>query len=175
MNKWSQEIENILQKIRINSVVLSDRHRTNYLEYKKLSKYFDVPIIVVSTISASFSVGSQSFLSQDLVSAVTCSISMFITILSGIKLYLNLDNLIQNEIEMSKQFNLLSLDIFKVLNLTKEERTEEAMDFLNKKYNEYTRLIEASNLLRTKLPVDLLSPIDIINEEIKLPKELIDV
>ena len=169
MTNWSEEIESILQKIRINSVVLSDRHRNNYLEYKNLSKFFDVPIIVVSTISASFSVGSQSYLSQELVSTVTCSISMFITILSGIKLYLNLDNLIQNEVEMSKQFNLLSLDIFKVLNLTKEERTEEAMDFLNKKYNDYTRLIEASNLLRTKLPIDMLSPVDILENEVKLP------
>jgi hypothetical protein len=175
MTNWSNEIENILQKIRINSVVLSDRHRNNFLEYKNLSKFFDVPIIVVSTISASFSVGSQSYMSQELVSTVTCSISMFITILSGIKLYLNLDNLIQNEVEMSKQFNLLSLDIFRVLNLSKDERTEEAMDFLNKKYNEYTRLIEASNLLRTKLPVDMLSQIDVLEKEVKLPNEMTDV
>ena len=47
---WSYEVETLLEEIRANSVTLSNRHRTNFLEYKSLSKYYDLPIIVVSTI-----------------------------------------------------------------------------------------------------------------------------
>ena len=119
MDEWTQEVEDVLERLRINSVSLSNRRRQFFYEYKNLTKWFDVPIIVVSTISASFSVGASAYMAQDIVSSITCSISMFITILSGIKLYLNLHDLIKNEFEMSKQFNLLSLDIFKTLHLIK--------------------------------------------------------
>ena len=90
---WSNEIEILLEKIRLNSIVLSDRHRANFYEYKSLSKWFDLPIIVISVLSLSFSVGSQSYIEQDIISTITCSISMIVTILSSIKLYLNLEDI----------------------------------------------------------------------------------
>ena len=161
---WSYEVETLLEKIRINSVTLSNRHRTNFIEYKSLSKYYDLPIIVVSTISASFSVGTQSFIQQEIISTITCGISMFITILGAIKLYLNLDTLIKQENELSKNFNLLHLDIYKTINLSKEQRVEEGLDYLTKKYNEYVRLVEQSNLLRTNIEDVMLIHIDKIHD-----------
>ena len=161
---WSYEVETLLEKNRANSVTLSNRHRTNFLEYKSLSKYYDLPIIVVSTISASFSVGTQSFIQQEIISTITCGISMFITILGAIKLYLNLDTLIKQENELSKNFNLLHLDIYKTINLSKEQRVEEGLDYLTKKYNEYVRLVEQSNLLRTNIEDVMLIHIDKIHE-----------
>ena len=82
--EWSEEQESILEKIRINCIVLAETHRRNFYEYKSLSKVFDIPIIVISTLSASFSVGSQSYLPQHLISTTTCSISMLVAILSSI-------------------------------------------------------------------------------------------
>ena len=160
MDDWTQEIEDILERVRINSVSLSNRHRENFYEFKQLTKWFDLPIIITSTLSASFSVGAVAYMSQNIVSSITCSISMFITILSGIKLYLNLDESIKNEFEMSKQFNLLSLDIFKTLHLKKEQREEIGIEYLNKIYNNYIRLIEQSNLLRKRLKHDELIDIN---------------
>ena len=157
---WTSEVETILEKIRINSVSLSNRHRENFFEYKQMSRYFDLPIIIVSTISASFSVGATSYITQEAVSSIVCSISMFITILSSIKLYLNLDDLIKNEYEMSKQFNLLSLDIFKILHLKQEQREEIGIDYLNKSFATYTTLIEKSHLLRKRLKYDELIDIE---------------
>ena len=160
MNDWTQEVEDILEKVRINSVSLSNRHRENFYEFKNLTKWFDLPIIITSTISASFSVGASAYMTQDIVLSITCSVSMFITILSGIKLYLNLDDTIKNEFEMSKQFNLLSLDIFKILHLKREQRTEDGIEYLNKIFNSYIQLIEKSNLLRKRLKYDELIDIE---------------
>ena len=157
---WTSEVETILEKIRINSVCLSNRHRENFFEYKQMSRYFDLPIIVISTFSASFSVGLPAYISQEAVSGITCSISMFITILSSIKLYLNLDDLIKNEYEMSKQFNLLSLDIYKMLHLKQEQREEIGIDYLNKSFATYSQLIEKSHLLRKRLKYDELIDIE---------------
>ena len=153
---WSEEQESILEKIRINCIVLAETHRRNFYEYKSLSKVFDIPIIVISTLSASFSVGSQEYLPQHLISTTTCSISMLVAILSSIKLYLHLEENLKLESELSKQFNLLSLDIFKILHLDKTDRSIDGIIYLNKKYTNYCHLIEQSNLLRKRMKKDEL-------------------
>lgn len=151
------EIETLLEKIRINSVVLAETHRRNFYEYKNLSRYFDIPIIVISVLSSSFSVGSQAYLTQNIISTTTCSISMLVAILSSIKLYLSLDDNMKLENDISKQFSLLALDIFKYTHLKQGDRSMEGLAYLNKKYTNYTHLIEQSNLLRKKLKNDELN------------------
>ena len=61
---------------------------------------------------------------------------------------------------MSKAFHSLALDIFKMLNLKVEQRGESGVDYLNKKYNTYVKLIENSALLRRNLKKDFLLEID---------------
>jgi len=161
---WSEEQESILEKIRINCIVLAETHRRNFYEYKSLSKVFDIPIIVISTLSASFSVGSQEYLPQHLISTTTCSISMLVAILSSIKLYLHLEENLKLESELSKQFNLLSLDIFKILHLNKTDRSIDGLIYLNKKYTNYCHLIEQINLLRKKLKRDELQELTNIQQ-----------
>ena len=159
-NNWTEEVNNILEKIRKNSIELSNRHRLNFYEYKGYSKYFDIPIIIVSVLSSSFSVGATSFLNQELVSVSTCGISMLVAILTSIKLYLQLDENIKKEFEMSKSFHTLALDLYMVLNLKTDQRNGDGLEYLNKKYSDYIKLIESSNLLRKHLKKDFLLEID---------------
>ena len=153
---WTVEINEILEKMRKNAIELSNRHRNNYYEYKGYSKYFDIPVIVVSVLSSSFSVGAGSFLNQELVSVSTCGISMLVAILSSIKLYLQLEENVKIELEMSKSFHTLALDIFKVLNLQESQRNGNGLEYLNKRYSDYIKLVESSNLLRRNLKKDFL-------------------
>ena len=159
-NNWSDEVNTLLEKMRKNSIELSERHRKNFYEFKGYSKYFDIPIIIVSVLSSSFSVGAGSFLNQELVSLATCGISMLVAILTSIKLYLQLDESIKKEFEMSKAFHTLALDLFKVLHLKVEQRNGNGLDYLNKKYSDYIKLVEISNLLRKTLKRDFLLEID---------------
>ena len=59
-------MEEILNNIRKNCIVLSKKHTQNYMYYKQISKYFKIPIIVLSVFSGSFAVGSDVFLNQEL-------------------------------------------------------------------------------------------------------------
>lgn len=156
----NEEIEVLLEKIRINSVILAEIHRKSFYQYKTISKYFDIPIIIISVLSSSFSVGSQSYLNQQTISTTTCSISMTVAVLSSIKIYLNLEQSLKLEQEMSKSFNLLSLDVFKYKHLKVEDRSMDAISYLNKVYSNYTHLVEKSNLLRKKLKRDELCEVD---------------
>ena len=133
METWNDEIIKILNNVRVNSLNLSEYHRRNFFYYKNLSNYFDIPIIIISCISGSFSVGASPYLNQGYISLISCSASMFITILSSIKLYLNISDNLQSESDMARKFYVLSLEIYKIINLPDEKRGIHASDFLNSK------------------------------------------
>ena len=147
---------NILNKIRLNSITLSNKHRIIALNYQSMSKYFDIPIIVCSTVSSSL--GSFEYIPEKDKSSIALFISMFITILTSIKLYLNITSNLNNEISLSRDFYILSVDIYKNLNLLENDRPT-GKQFLNDCYNQYIKLTEQSNLF-SKLKKDELLKID---------------
>ena len=90
MNNWSQSVDSLLDKIRLNYIQLTNKNIQNHLYYKGASAYFEIPTIILSVFSGSFSVGSDDFLSQEYISLITCSVSMVITILTSVKLYMKI-------------------------------------------------------------------------------------
>ena len=157
--KWNEELITILDKIRINSILMSDKHRKRFLEFKSISKYFDLPVIVCSVFSSSF--GSLGSVPSEQSQLITTVISMFIAVITSIKLYLNLANNINEEISLSKDFYILSVSIFKITNLRENDRGVEPMQFLNDCYGQYIKLIEQSSLLRKNIKKDELTKIDL--------------
>ena len=86
---------------------------------------------------------------------ITTTISMFITILSSTKLYLNLSSNINNEIDLSKSYYILSINIFKMLSLKPTDQNPRL--FLDECFSEYTKLIEQSSILIKDIKKDLLT------------------
>ena len=159
MNNWNENVMGILDKIRRNSYAMSEKHRKRFLEFSSMSKYFDLPVIVCSVFSSSFS-GLNS-VPVEKSTMITTSISMFIAVLTSIKLYLNLSSNINEEIGLSKDFYILSIDIFKVTQLNQDDRHIDPLEFVNGCYSRYIKLIEASSLLRKNIKNDELVNIDI--------------
>ena len=157
---WSHSVDSLLDKIRLNAVYLTNRHINNHLYYKNCSKYFEIPTIVLSVFSGSFSVGSDGFLNQELISIVSCSISMLITILTSIKLYMKIQENSTQEQELAVSFKTLALDIFKVLSLPEEDRGIDGLIYLNKTYGKYVNLVENSLILNKFNKKDQLLVID---------------
>jgi len=88
---------------------------------------------------------------------ITTSISMFIAVLTSIKLYLNLNNTINDENSLSKDYYILSIDIYKMLNLDEENRSCDAEQFLNDCYSKYVKLTEQSTILYKNIKRDELT------------------
>ena len=160
MDNWNEEIIKILNNVRVNSLNLSEYHRRNYFLYKNLSNYFDIPIIITSCVAGSFSVGATPYLNQPTISVISCIASMVITILSSIKLYLNISDNLQNESDMARKFYVLSLEIYKIVNLPDANKGINSTEFLNTKYNTYIKLYEESNLLKRRYKKDVLAKMD---------------
>jgi len=154
-----QDIEQILENIRINSVNLSNYHRNRFYHFKSFGKYFRIPIIVLSSITASASVGLQPVLDQSVISGLTCLLGFGIAVISSIEMYLGIQPAMDAELALSRDYYTLAIDIYKCLNLSRENRTEEPRSYLDKKYSDYKGLREASSLLKHRLTIDLLATI----------------
>ena len=165
MGEWTGEVEDILEKLRINCVNLSEYHRKRYYHFKAYGKWFRLPLIILASINSTASVGLQPLMEQQIISGITCLIGMFMGIISAYELYLGIQGNMELELKQSKDFYTLSIDLFKTLSLRRENRGEDGKDHLNKKYSHYIKLTEASNLLKRKLVIDTLTTI---------PNEMID-
>ena len=154
---WTEDIEKILESIRINSITLAKEHKKNYFRLKSILKYFKIPIIVLSACNSVLAIGLNAFLEQSLVSIVNCIVSLICGLISSVELYLAIQKNMEDDLLYSKEFYLLSVDIYKTLNLTSSNRPSDAKLYLEDKYNEYTTLVERSQLINRKIS-DKLTP-----------------
>jgi len=143
----STDTERILEKIRVNSVQMATSHKAKYFTFKRLIKWFKVPTIVLSSIGSVSSVGLTNYLDQQHISVLVCGLALFVSILNSIEMFLKINESMENELETSKLFYNLSINIQKTLLLDRENRTVEASVFLERSYSEYVKLMEQSNLL----------------------------
>ncbi len=144
---WDNCIDELLEKIRLNCIILSNLHTKNHLYYKGCSLYFEIPTIILSVFSGSFSVGAGIFMNQEHISIITSSISMIITILTSIKLYMKINENSSTEQSLAISFKSLALDIYKIISLSYDNRGIDGLIYLNKIYSKYINLVENSNLL----------------------------
>ena len=165
INDWTSDIEGILDKIRLNSSTMCEFHKSNYYRAKSLLKFFKLPTIILSGLSSIFSVGLQPYVEQMTISLITCLIGLFIGIINSIELFLAIQTTMENELKISKEFYLLSVDIFKVLMLKRHNRGDKGSKlYLEEKYNIYCKLVENSVLVNTSI-IDKLVPIEINNSK----------
>ena len=155
---WTPDIESVLENIRVNSVLMSNQHKKRYLYLKYLLNYFRLPVIVVSGLNSVFSVGLQPYMKQDIISVMTCLLSLICGIIGSIELFLAIQTQMENELLTSKDYYLLSIDIFKILSLHPDNRCVDGRAFLDDKYGTYVKLIENSNVIVKKIS-DKLAPI----------------
>jgi K+ transporter len=72
---WTQDYENILESLRLNSVYMSRSHKKKYFAFKRMSNWFRVPTIVLSAFASVIAVGSEPYLKQQNISGITCLVS----------------------------------------------------------------------------------------------------
>ena len=148
MENWTDDIEKLLHDIRINSAMMSNQHKVKFFYYKKVSARFRIPTIILASVASVSSVGLQSYITQQHISAITCLISLVVGVINSIELYLRLQDNLESELDKSKQYYQLSTDIYKVTSLNNENRVGDPHKILDDFYNRYIELFSQSNLMR---------------------------
>jgi len=167
LNDWNRDIEKVLDNIRINSLYLSTKHKARYFSLSNSIKYYRLPIIILSGANSIVSVGLQEYISQSILSLTVSLISLLCSIIGSIELYLKKNARMEADLISYTQFYLLSVEVYKTLALLRENRPIPAREYLQKIFNEYTKLIESSNPLETAitdklLPVDMEKPDNVL-------------
>ena len=150
-NGYTPEVEELLEKLRVNCVQLEKYHRKEYYGLESWSKYFRMPILILAGVNATASVGLQEFLAQKWVSLGTCLIGMIISILTATELYLNISADMEMHLKCSKEYYAISVEIYKTLHLPYSQRSEAGVSFLNKKYSAYLNLKKTSTLMTRRI------------------------
>ena len=149
--QWSDDIENVLGKIRENCIMMSNYHKMRYYNFKSLLKYFRIPTIILSAANSVFSVGLQPYMQQETISLITCMIALFVGIINSIELFLAIQSTMEQELTTSKDFYILSIDIYKILLLNRNHRSIDGKTFLDDKYSVYCKLFEGSQLMNKEI------------------------
>lgn len=154
---WTDDIDDVLNSIRLNCVLLSKAHKNRYFELKDNLKWYRLPVIILNGANSIISVGLQPYATQGAISLTTSLISLTCGIIGSIELYFGIQKRLENDLISQRDYYLLSIDIFKTLSLEKKNRPIPAKDYLEKSYNIYTKLIESSSPLIKRLEDKLLN------------------
>ena len=101
MSDWTQDIEIVLEQIRINSVLLSKEHKKRYFYLLQTLKYFRLPVILLSGVNSIISVGLQPYVNQGAISMMTCLLALLCSIVGSVELYLTIQKSMENEVTAS--------------------------------------------------------------------------
>jgi hypothetical protein len=164
INGWSIDIEELIEKIRKNSIILSHHHKKYYNYLKDKLKMFRIPVIVLGSINTVLSISLEQYTSWS--SVIICSINLGLTIITSIELFLNIQKQMENNFILQRDFYILSIDIYKTLQLQRTNRSNKGIEYLNKCFDEYNRLFQLSTLQHIK---DSLTPLDKELEENESP------
>jgi hypothetical protein len=160
MADWNKKIEDVLDNIRINALYLSSKHKARYFSLSNSIKWYRLPVIILSGANSIIAVGLQPYIDQGVISLTNSLIALLCGIIGSIELYLKKNTRMEADLISYTQFYLLSVEIYKTLSLLKENRPIPAKEYLQKIFNEYTKLIESSNPLETTI-TDKLLPIEL--------------
>jgi hypothetical protein len=145
------DVDRILDKIRANSTILANYHRRRYLVLKNRLSRFRIPIILLSAINSVGAVSLQAWLPQSYISLVNMFLSLIVGIIGSLEMFYKISEQMTTEDNGSREFYLLSVDIYKYLALDKKNRVTEEKEFLSESWVRYTKLIETSYVLKKKV------------------------
>ena len=150
-SEWGCDVEKVLEDIKNNSIILSNEHKERFLSLQKRLRYFKIPCILLSSVNAVFSVSLSAFINQDRTSMLCSFISLITTIITSTEMYLSIEKSMISELDVSRSYYLLSVDIAKTLRLDRVNRTIEANTFLDSCVNQYKNLFSSSCVLDKKI------------------------
>ena len=134
---WTEDYETLLRNILFNASLMSEHHKEEHLKYDRRLKWYKLPIIIASGVNSIISVSLNQYIEQSYVSVINCLVSLTISIIGSIELFLMINKKADQEAVAYKEFYSLALKINNMLKLKREHRGEEPKIFLNCVISEY--------------------------------------
>tara|TARA_B100001287_G_C22624648_1_gene501854 strand:- start:66 stop:809 length:744 start_codon:yes stop_codon:yes gene_type:complete len=142
---WTPEQETILKNFAEKSSCYRYLNYDSYIYYKTIDHRFSLPIIILSTLAGSASLGSNNLPEWSHIITIASAVVNIITgIMGTLQRFLNTSELTAQHFTSSVEFGRLSRDISVMLTLPRDDRTGDGTKFLETCANEYNRLVDQS-------------------------------
>ena len=144
---WKREQEQILKKWGDKSMCFKMMHERAYKKYWCLNAWFNIPVIIISTITGTGNFASGSFgVYSEYISFIIGGFNLFAGILATIATYTGVAQKLEAHRFSSVAWDKFSRKIQIELSKSRKDRVK-AKDFIKQSAEEYDRLIEMSPIL----------------------------
>jgi hypothetical protein len=150
-HRWNDKQEIYLVKLQNSCNLLHKFYTKNYFSNKYTLYYYKIPVIFLSSFNGLSSVGLQNFVKQEYISLTNAIISVGISIISSVELFVGVSNEMNSSLSSSFAFKRLSLDIGKELSIPRDEREFNGIVFLNQCYSRYVEIVANSIAVKKKM------------------------
>jgi hypothetical protein len=144
---WSEDIEGILKNILHNCNELQRRHKSLFLYYQSSLKYFQLPLIVLSSVNSVLAVSLSNYTTQSKTSLVNCIFSLVCASISSVQLFLKLEDRMKQELQAYYNFKLLAIEIGSTLKLDPKNRDMDGTKFLDECISKYRTYFQGALVL----------------------------
>jgi hypothetical protein len=143
---WNEYHENVLRQWGEASACYRYMHHRGFLLYKRLSLRFNLPVIVLSTVTGTANFAQTSFPAgiRSIVPSIIGGMNLIAGLIATIMQFLKINELRENHRTAALAHGALSRNIRLQLSLPREERKKEGLKFVEECKAEYDRLIEQS-------------------------------
>ena len=150
-SEWNLNHENYLNKLQLQCSEEYHYFNRNFLFYFETSKYYSIPILILSAVNSIISMALVSFVKQEYVSIISSSVSLTVGIISSIQMFLKINENMTNSLVASIKFHKLSVKICKELSIKRQDRKTDGNTFLNECYGEYIDAIDRVGAYQRKI------------------------
>ena len=143
---WNEYHENVLRQWGEASACYRYMHHRAFLKFKRLSLRFNLPVIVLSTITGTANFAQSTFPESMRASApaIIGGMNLIAGLIATIMQFLKINELMENHRTAALGHGSLSRNIRLQLSLPREERKKEGLKFVEECKSEYDRLLEQS-------------------------------
>ena len=141
---WNEYHENVLRQWGESSACYRYMHHRSFLMYKKLSLRFNLPVIVLSTITgtANFAQSTLPTSIQPAAPSIIGGLNLVAGLIATIMQFLKVNELMENHRTSALGHGSLSRNIRLQLALPREERKKEGLKFVEECKATYDSLLE---------------------------------
>uniref|UniRef100_A0A2V0R9W4 VP11 n=1 Tax=viral metagenome TaxID=1070528 RepID=A0A2V0R9W4_9ZZZZ len=139
--------EIVLTRVKHSCMRYHLQYRKRYLLARARLMYYDVPIIVLSSVNSVFIAGGKNFLPSDAVEITTCMLALGVGIIQALKTFLKVDENRENCLVTYKDLFRLFCELSIMLDQPRETRGVDPQKFMADKNSEYKEIMNKAIVL----------------------------
>uniref|UniRef100_A0A2V0RBS2 VP11 n=1 Tax=viral metagenome TaxID=1070528 RepID=A0A2V0RBS2_9ZZZZ len=149
-NQQWEAAEIILERIKHSCYRSHILYKHRYLASRDRLTYFDVPIIVFSSVNSVLIAGGKNFINEDIIEITTCMLALATGIIQALRTFFKVDENRENCLTAYKDLFRLFCEISIILDQPRQTRGVDPQKFMADKSSEYKEIISRAIVLEYK-------------------------